>query len=135
VHYPGLRTHTGHAIAAGQQTGFGAMVSFALAGGLDAVRVVASALRCFTLAESLGGVESLVAHPATMTHASMDAEARQTAGITDGLLRLSVGIEGTRDLVEDLMQAIDLAAVLGEPASVEPTAEAESRRQRAGVLT
>jgi cystathionine gamma-synthase len=107
VHYPGLASHAGHAVAAGQQAGFGAMVSFALPGGHDAVRTVTDALECFTLAESLGGVESLVAHPATMTHASMDAEARRVAGITDGLLRLSVGIESTDDLVRDLVSALD----------------------------
>jgi cystathionine gamma-synthase len=107
VHYPGLGSHAGHAVAAGQQAGFGAMVTFALPGGHDAVRTVTDALECFTLAESLGGVESLVAHPATMTHASMDAEARQVAGITDGLLRLSVGIESADDLVRDLVAALD----------------------------
>jgi cystathionine gamma-synthase len=108
VHYPGLPNHTGHAIAAGQQAGFGAMVSFSLVGGIDAARTVSESLQCFTLAESLGGVESLVAHPATMTHSSMDAEARRVAGITDGLLRLSVGIEGADDLVNDLHQALAL---------------------------
>jgi cystathionine gamma-synthase len=108
VHYPGLRSHAGHAVAAGQQSGFGGMVSFALAAGIDAVRTVTGALRCFTLAESLGGIESLVAHPATMTHASMDAAARQAAGISDGLLRLSVGIESGEDLVQDLVGALAL---------------------------
>lgn len=107
VHYPGLSTHSGHRVAAGQQSGFGAMVSFALAGGRDAVEPFTAALQCFTLAESLGGVESLVAHPATMTHASMDADARRAAGISDGLLRLSVGIESARDLVDDLVRALD----------------------------
>jgi cystathionine gamma-synthase len=107
VHYPGLRTHPGHALAAGQQSGFGAMVSFSLVGGMAAAQVVCESLQCFTLAESLGGVESLVAHPATMTHASMDAEARRVAGITDGLLRLSVGIESAVDLVADLVRALD----------------------------
>ncbi|MES2180449.1 MAG: cystathionine gamma-synthase [Gemmatimonadota bacterium] len=115
VHYPGLSTHPGHAIAAGQQTGFGGMVSFSLVGGLEAARTVADSLACFTLAESLGGVESLIAHPATMTHASMDAEARLTAGITDGLLRLSVGIEDGGDLVADLNCALD--AVLSQAGS------------------
>jgi cystathionine gamma-synthase len=110
VHYPGLASHPGHRVAAGQQAGFGAMVSFVLAGGLPAVRAVTDNLECFTLAESLGGVESLVAHPATMTHASMDAEARKVAGITDGMLRLSVGIEATADLVRDLVRGLDGAA-------------------------
>ncbi|CAN5881344.1 O-succinylhomoserine (thiol)-lyase [soil metagenome] len=107
VHYPGLSSHPGHALAAGQQDGFGGMVSFTLAGGRVAAQSVAEALECFTLAESLGGVESLVAHPATMTHASMDAAARATAGISDGMLRLSVGIEDAGDLVADLTQALD----------------------------
>ena len=110
VHYPGLPSHPGHAVAAGQQAGFGAMVSFSLPGGREAVEAVTAALRCFTLAESLGGVESLVAHPATMTHASMDPAARLVAGISDGLLRLSVGIEASSDLVADLNQALDTAS-------------------------
>ena len=110
VHYPGLSTHPGHRVAAGQQAGFGAMVSFALRGGREAVQEFTASLECFTLAESLGGVESLIAHPATMTHASMDAEARRVAGITDGLLRLSVGIEDAGDLVADLTRALDAVA-------------------------
>jgi len=110
VHYPGLESHPGHAIAAGQQNGFGGMVSFVVRGGAAAVEQVTDALRCFTLAESLGGVESLVAHPATMTHASMDAEARRVAGIGDGLLRLSVGIEAGTELVADLVGALDLVS-------------------------
>ncbi|MGO4775337.1 O-succinylhomoserine (thiol)-lyase, partial [Lysobacter sp. 2RAB21] len=93
VHYPGLESHPGHALAARQQKGFGAMLSVEIDGGVDAVRAFVNGLTCFTLAESLGGVESLVAHPATMTHAAMSAEARAAAGIGDGLLRLSVGIE------------------------------------------
>ena len=107
VHYPGLPLHAGHALAASQQGGFGAMVSFVVAGGIEAAEWVTDALECFTLAESLGGVESLVAHPATMTHSSMDPEARRVAGITDGLLRLSVGIENGEDLVRDLVSALD----------------------------
>ncbi len=109
VHYPGLPTHPGHELARAQQRGFGAMVSFELRGGADAVEAFTGALRCFTLAESLGGVESLVAHPATMTHASMDAAARATAGIRDSLLRLSVGIEHGDDLVADLEHALERA--------------------------
>jgi cystathionine gamma-synthase len=107
VHYPGLESHPGHALAAGQQSGFGGMVSFVVRGGAPAVEQVTGALRCFTLAESLGGVESLVAHPATMTHASMDAEARRVAGIGDGLLRLSVGIEDGRELAADLVRTLN----------------------------
>jgi cystathionine gamma-synthase len=108
VHYPGLSSHPGHAIASAQQAGFGAMLSFELAGGVAAVRRFVAALRIVTLADSLGGVESLIAHPATMTHAGMAAEARHAAGITDGLLRLSVGLEAEADLAADL--AAGLAA-------------------------
>ena len=109
VHYPGLRHHPGHDIACRQQRGFGAMISFELHGGRERVPQFLQALRCFSLAESLGGVESLIAHPATMTHAAMDATARAAAGISDALLRLSVGIEAGDDLVEDLRQALDQA--------------------------
>lgn len=116
VHYPGLPSHPGHALARAQQKGFGAMVSFELRGGPDAVERFTAALRCFTLAESLGGVESLVAHPATMTHASMDAAARATAGIGDSLLRLSVGIEHADDLVADLERALEQALERERPA-------------------
>jgi cystathionine gamma-synthase len=104
VYWPGLPDHPGHAVAARQQEGFGAIVSFEVAGE---VAPVLEKLRCFSLAESLGGVESLVAHPATMTHASMSADARRAAGISDQLVRLSVGIEDPRDLVADLRQALD----------------------------
>ena len=107
VHYPGLADHPGHALAAAQQRGFGAMVSFELAGGIPAVRAFLDGLRHFALAESLGGVESLAAHPATMTHASMDPEARRRAGIGDGLLRLSVGIEDGDDLAADVKEGLD----------------------------
>ncbi|MBU8976626.1 O-succinylhomoserine (thiol)-lyase [Lysobacter sp. MMG2] len=109
VHYPGLESHPGHALAARQQEGFGAMLSVELDGGVDAVRAFLDGLQCFTLAESLGGVESLVAHPATMTHAAMSAEAREAAGIGDGLLRLSVGIEHVDDLVADIAAALERA--------------------------
>jgi len=102
VYFPGLPSHPGHELARRQQRGFGAMLSFELAGGEAAARVFVDGLRYFSLAESLGGVESLVAHPATMTHASMDAAARARAGIGDGLLRLSVGIEALEDLLSDL---------------------------------
>lgn len=114
VYYPGLPDHPGHEIARAQQSGFGAMVSFEVEGGVECVELLTSRLQCFTLAESLGGVESLIAHPATMTHASMDAEARATAGISDSLLRLSVGIESADDLVRDLTAALDeVAAAAG----------------------
>ena len=106
LHYPGLASHPGHALAARQQHGFGAMLSLELDGGEDAVRAFVEGLQYFTLAESLGGVESLVAHPATMTHAAMSPEARAAAGISDGLIRLSVGIEHADDLVADLQAAL-----------------------------
>jgi len=102
VYYPGLASHPGHALARAQQRGFGAMVSFELHGGLPAVAAFLDGLQCFSLAESLGGVESLVAHPASMTHAAMSAEAQALAGIDASLLRLSVGIEAEQDLVSDL---------------------------------
>lgn len=110
VYFPGLASHPGHALAASQQSGFGAMLSFELKGGLAAVRAFVDALRWFTLAESLGGVESLVAHPATMTHAAMSPEARAKAGISDGLLRLSIGIEASEDLIADVAGALQAAA-------------------------
>ncbi|MBY6019169.1 cystathionine gamma-synthase [Ferrimonas balearica] len=106
VHYPGLSSHPQHELAKRQQAGFGAMLSFELKGGEAEVRAFLSRLTLFSLAESLGGVESLVAHPATMTHAAMDPEARRVAGISDTLIRLSVGIEDPRDLVADLTQAL-----------------------------
>ena len=93
VYYPGLADHPGHEIARRQQSGFGAMLSFELAGGEPAVEAFLTGLQCFTLAESLGGVESLISHPATMTHAGMEEAARLRAGIGAGLLRVSVGIE------------------------------------------
>jgi len=110
VYYPGLADHPGHEIARRQQSGFGAMLSFELAGGEPAVEAFLSGLECFTLAESLGGVESLIAHPATMTHAGMDEAARLRAGIGPGLLRVSVGIEDHADLVADLSAGLERAA-------------------------
>ncbi len=107
VYYPGLIDHPGHAIAANQQHGFGAMLSFELAGGEEAVRTLVERLECYTLAESLGGVESLIAHPASMTHAAMTDAAREAAGISRSLIRLSVGIESAADLVADLGGALD----------------------------
>jgi cystathionine gamma-synthase len=114
VYYPGLESHPGHAVARAQQQGFGAMVSFELKGGIPQVRAFVDALHLFSLAESLGGVESLVAHPASMTHAAMDEAARKRAGISDALVRLSVGIEDAADLTRDLARALDAAqAVAG----------------------
>jgi cystathionine gamma-synthase len=109
VHYPGLASHPGHALARAQQQGFGAMVSFELMGGTAEVRAFLAALQNFSLAESLGGVESLVAHPASMTHAAMDADARARTGIAETLIRLSVGIEEAADLTRDLAQALEAA--------------------------
>lgn len=110
VYYPGLSTHPQHALAKQQQNGFGAMISVELKGGIAQVRAFIEGLQFFSLAESLGGVESLVAHPATMTHAAMSADARHAAGIGDTLLRLSVGIEAWPDLEADLSHALERAA-------------------------
>ncbi len=109
LYYPGLPSHPGHDLARAQQDGFGAMVSFDLHGGRAAVAAFVHGLRHFSLAESLGGVESLVAHPSTMTHASMDEAARLAAGITESLLRLSIGIEDAEDLLADLGAALERA--------------------------
>ena len=112
VNYPGLPGHPQHDLAKRQQMGFGAMLSFELKDAAPAaVERLLLALRWFTLAESLGGVESLVAHPASMTHASMTSEARHLAGISDGLIRLSIGIEDTADLLADLRQALAASEV------------------------
>lgn len=105
VYYPGLTSHPGHEIAARQQEGFGAMISFELSS--DAAPAYVEALSVFCLAQSLGGTESLINHPASMTHVSMGAEAREKAGVTDKLLRLSIGIEHIDDLIDDLSQALD----------------------------
>lgn len=109
VFYPGLPQHPQHQLARRQQAGFGAMLSFELKGGIAQVRAFLNGLTCFSLAESLGGVESLVAHPASMTHAAMEAGARHRAGISDSLLRLSIGIEDAEDLVNDLRGGLDRA--------------------------
>jgi cystathionine gamma-synthase len=111
VFYPGLPTHPGHDVARRQQQGFGGMLSFELEGGVESARTFLESLRLFSLAESLGGVESLCCHPATMTHAPLGPEGRRAAGIGDGLVRLSAGIEATDDLVADVRRA--LAAVRG----------------------
>jgi cystathionine gamma-synthase len=106
VWYPGLAAHPGHTVAARQQRGFGAIITLELQGGTATVRRFLAALELFSLAESLGGVESLIAHPASMTHAAMDPAARAAAGLTDGLLRLSIGIEALEDLQPDLERAL-----------------------------
>jgi cystathionine gamma-lyase len=106
VHYPGLASHPQHALARRQMNGYGGMVSAVLAGGLPRAKQFLERCRLFTLAESLGGVESLVEHPGLMTHASIPAEKRAAIGIDDGLVRLSVGVENVRDLITDLNQAL-----------------------------
>ena len=107
VFYPGLAQHAGHAVAARQQKSFGAMISFEVDAQTDRVPDLLKRLELFTLAESLGGVESLVAHPGTMTHAALSAEDQAAAGIGAGLLRLSIGIENLEDLVADLAAGLD----------------------------
>ena len=110
VYYPGLASFDGHDLAARQMSGFGGMVSFLLADDrVETAYRVLSGTRVFTLAESLGGVESLMNHPATMTHASIPAEERRAAGLHDALIRLSVGIETQEDLIRDLDQALSKA--------------------------
>lgn len=113
VYYPGLASHPGHEIARRQQSGFGAMVSFELQGTIEHAKAFLHGVSLYSLAESLGGVESLVAHPASMTHAAMDEAARARAGITDTLVRLSIGIESGDDLVADLKRGLDAAGALG----------------------
>jgi cystathionine gamma-lyase len=109
VHYPGLPDHPGHGVAARQMRDFGGMLSFELDAPVDAAKAFCTRTRLFALAESLGGVESLIEHPPSMTHASVPAEQRRAAGLNDGLIRLSVGVEDVEDLLEDLEGA--LAAV------------------------
>jgi len=106
VYFPGLSNHPGHEIAKRQQKGFGAMMSFEINGGVEAVKVLFDKLALFTLAQSLGGVESLISHPSTMTHAGMEIEAQIAAGITQSLVRISVGIEDVEDIISDLEQAL-----------------------------
>lgn len=106
VYYPGLASHPQHALAQRQMHGFGGMVTAVLKGGLDDARRFLGRCELFALAESLGGVESLIEQPATMTHASVEPEARRAAGLADGLVRLSVGIEDGQDLVDDLAQGL-----------------------------
>ena len=106
VYFPGLPGHAGHAVAKKQMRDFGGMLSVSIKGGKEAALRVLTRTRLFSLAESLGGVESLISHPATMTHASIPAEIRLARGIDDGLIRLSVGIEDAKDLRADLEQAL-----------------------------
>ena len=111
VYYPGLPSHPQHELAKRQMSGFGGMVSFTLKGPEQRAIDFANRMRYFSLAESLGGVESLVCHPARMTHGSIPKEERDKRGITDGLLRLSVGIEDVEDLLEDLRQGLEVIAL------------------------
>jgi cystathionine beta-lyase/cystathionine gamma-synthase len=106
VHYPGLPEHPQHELAKRQMRGFGGMISFEVVGGLDSGKQVVTRTKLFSLAESLGGVESLIGHPATMTHLAIPADERRARGVSDGLIRLSVGIEDTDDLIDDLRQAL-----------------------------
>jgi cystathionine beta-lyase/cystathionine gamma-synthase len=106
VNYPGLPSHPQHELAARQMRGFTGMISMEL-GSLEAARTVVERTRIFALAESLGGVESLIGHPALQTHAAVPTEQRNAMGITDGLVRLSVGIEDIEDLIDDVAQALD----------------------------
>jgi cystathionine beta-lyase/cystathionine gamma-synthase len=106
VYYPGLPSHPQHELAKRQMRGFGGMLAFEL-GSLEAARTVLNSVRLHALAESLGGVETLISHPATMTHASVPADRRAALGITDGLVRISAGVEDIDDLKEDLSQALD----------------------------
>jgi cystathionine gamma-lyase len=108
VYYPGLEDHPGHLVAAKQMRAFGGMISLKLKGGIPAARNFMTRTKLFSLAESLGGVESLLCHPTTMTHASIPKEIREARGVDDGLLRLSVGIEDVADLREDLERALVL---------------------------
>ncbi len=117
VYYPGLPDHPGHAIAKRQQQGFGGMLSFELAGDETAVRAFVEALELFSLAESLGGVESLVCHPPSMTHAAVTPDALEAAGVSRSLVRLSVGLETAEDLVADLLKALDAASRSAAPQS------------------
>ena len=107
VYFPGLKTHPGHELAARQQLGFGAMISFEIDATTPEIAVFLKSLQLFTLAESLGGVESLIAHPASMTHAAMSAKDQEAAGITGRLLRLSIGIEHVHDLLADLQAGFE----------------------------
>ena len=109
VFYPGLKSHPGHEVARRQMKGFGGMVSFEMRGGIEAVNSFLRTVKIFSLAESLGGVDSLVEHPATMSHASMPEDFRKKIGIGQNLVRLSVGLENIDDLIEDLEQALGYA--------------------------
>jgi methionine-gamma-lyase len=112
VRYPGLDDHPQHHVARKQMDGYGAMICFGVRGGLEAGKILMNSVKLFTLAVSLGGVESLIEHPASMTHASVPREEREKAGILDELVRISVGCEDVEDLRDDLEQALEKAAWL-----------------------
>lgn len=128
VYYPGLASHPQHGLAKRQMAGFGGVVAFVVRGGLDAARRTVNSTRLFQLAESLGGVKSLICHPATMTHAPIPKDVREHCGIVDGLIRLSLGLEDAADLVRDLDRALSQATVeppvdsSAEPAVAPPVA-------------
>ncbi len=115
VIYPGLSSHPQHALAKKQMSGFGGMISVRIKGGLEEARTFMKSLKLFTLAESLGGVESLVEHPALMTHASVEPHIRKAIGITDNLVRMSVGIEDIEDLKQDMAQALEKTTKIAQP--------------------
>ena len=112
VYFPGLTAHPGHEVAKRQQSGFGAMMSFELKGGIEAVKSLFDHLKLFTLAQSLGGVESLISHPSTMTHAGMEVAAQLKAGISQSLIRLSVGIEDIDDILADLNDGLNASQLI-----------------------
>lgn len=122
IYYPGLESHPGHQLAARQQGSFGAMISFEIDAGVGEIREFLASLKLFTLAESLGGVESLVAHPASMTHAAMSEQDQRAAGICSRLLRLSVGIEHVDDLLADLAQGFEAVQKLRQKDKVRSVA-------------
>ncbi|MBU6450395.1 MAG: cystathionine gamma-synthase [Cyanobacteria bacterium REEB67] len=124
VYYPGLTSHPQHDLAKRQMSGFGGMVSFVVKGGLEGARALVNNTRLFQLAESLGGVKSLLCHPSSMTHAPIPRDVQEHCGITEGLIRLSVGIEGASDLIADLEQGLDKAAKAPGSIKAEPKAVA-----------
>jgi cystathionine gamma-synthase len=114
IYYLGLSSHPGHELAKRQQSDFGAMISFEIKGGVDAVKALFDNLELFTLAQSLGGVESLISHPSTMTHAGMEIAAQLEAGITPSLIRISVGIEDIDDILADLNHGLNASQSFSE---------------------
>jgi len=115
VYYPGLVSHPGHAVAASQSKGFGGIVSFSLKiDTTEAATAFVTSTKLFKLAESLGGIKSLVSHPAQMTHKTIPAERRRSSGVADSLIRLSAGLEDAEDLVADLKQALDAVVIKTE---------------------